>query len=53
MKSAFFATDILGLKIANTYKRVLNSPRIEVRVFSNIQAAADWLRVERKLLLVV
>ena len=35
VKSAFFATDILGLKIANTYKRLLNSPRIEVRVFSN------------------
>ncbi len=49
VKSAFFATDILGLKIANMYKRLLNSPRIEVRVWSNIQAAADWLGVERKL----
>ena len=51
VKSAIFATDILGLKIANLYKRLLNSPRIEVRVWSNIQAAADWLGVERKLLL--
>lgn len=50
VKSAFFATDILGLKIANMYKRLLNSPRIEVRVWSNIQAAADWLGVERQLL---
>src|SRR5580704_19760347 len=33
VKSAFFATDILGLKIANMYKRLLNSPRIEVRVW--------------------
>jgi hypothetical protein len=48
VKSAFFATDILGLKIANTYKRLLTSPRIEVRVCSNIQAAAAWLGVERK-----
>jgi hypothetical protein len=51
VKAAFFATDILGLKIANMYKRLLNSPRIEVRVWSNIQEAADWLGVERKLLL--
>ncbi len=50
VKSAFFATDILGLKIANLYKRLLNSPRIEVRVWSNLPAAAGWLGVERKLL---
>jgi hypothetical protein len=43
VKSAFFATDELGLGIASMYERLLNSPRIEVRVWSNIQAAADWL----------
>ena len=48
VKSAFFATDILGLKIANMYKRMLSSPRIEFRVWSNMQAAADWLGVEPK-----
>jgi hypothetical protein len=50
VKSAFFATDILGLKIASMYKRLLNSPRIEVRVCSNIQTAADWLGVKRETL---
>jgi hypothetical protein len=50
VKSAFLATDILGLKIANMYKRLLHSPRIEVRVWSDIQAAADWLGVERQFL---
>jgi hypothetical protein len=50
VKSAFLATNILGLKIANMYKRLLHSPRIEVRVWSDIQAAADWLGVERQFL---
>jgi hypothetical protein len=43
VKSAFFATDALGLEIASIYGRLLNSSRIEVRVWSDIQAAADWL----------
>src|SRR5271155_5824684 len=43
VKSAFFATDALGIEIASMYERLLNSPRIEVRVWSDIQAAADWL----------
>jgi hypothetical protein len=50
VKSAFFATDQVGLDIANMYARLLNSPRIEVRVWSDIQAAANWLGVERRLL---
>jgi len=50
VKSAFYATDKAGLEIARMYERLLNSPRIEVRVWSDIQAAADWLGVERKLL---
>jgi hypothetical protein len=50
VKSAFFAFNETGLGIAREFARLLNSPRIEVRVWSNLQAAADWLGVERKLL---
>jgi hypothetical protein len=48
VKSAFFATDEAGLALARTFERLLNSPRIEVRVWSNLQAAADWLGVKRE-----
>ena len=48
VKSAFFATDLLGRWIANLYERLLNSSRIEVKVWSDIQAAADWLGVKRE-----
>jgi hypothetical protein len=51
VKSAFFATEEAGLAIARTFERLLNSPRIEVRVWSNLQAAADWLGVKRERLL--
>src|ERR1700733_6816088 len=49
VKSAFFATDKVGLEIARMYERLLNSPRIEVRVWTDIQAAADWLGGEGRL----
>ena len=47
VKSAFFATDRIGIEIARSFEQLLNSPRIEVRVWSNLQAAADWLGVKR------
>ncbi len=45
VKSAFLATDPLALGIARMYEQLLNSPRIVVRVWSDIQEAADWLGV--------
>jgi hypothetical protein len=52
VKSAFLATNALAFEFACMYKTLLNSPRIEVRVWNNWQAAADWLgvRLERLLL---
>ncbi|HVO99570.1 MAG TPA: hypothetical protein VMT15_15975 [Bryobacteraceae bacterium] len=46
VKSAFLATDPLALGIARMYQELLNSPRIKVRVFEDLQAAADWLEVK-------
>jgi hypothetical protein len=45
VKSAFFATSPLAFGVARLYEQLLNSPRIEVRVFSDIESAADWLAV--------
>jgi len=45
VKSAFLATDPLAFGVARMYQQVLNSPRIEVRVWGDMQAAADWLGV--------
>jgi hypothetical protein len=45
VKSAFLATNPLAFGIAHIYEQLLNSPRIEVRVFSEIEAAARWLGV--------
>lgn len=45
VKSAFYAPDVLGFGIASMYGQLLNSPRIEVRVWSDLHAAADWLGV--------
>jgi len=47
VKSAFFATSPLAYGIARMYERMLDSPRIEVRVWSDKQAAADWLGVNQ------
>jgi hypothetical protein len=46
IKSAFLAIDPLAFGIARMYELLLNSPRIEVEVFNEAQAAADWLGVK-------
>ena len=46
VKSAFWATDPLGFGIARMYEQLLNSPRIEVRVWDDKQAAADWIGIK-------
>ncbi|HTF70424.1 MAG TPA: hypothetical protein VK638_47890 [Edaphobacter sp.] len=46
VKSAFFAIDPLAFGIARMYEQMLDSPRIEVRVWGDMQAAADWLGVK-------
>ena len=46
VKSAFWATDPLGFGIARMYEQLLNSPRIEVRVWGDKQAATDWLGIK-------
>jgi len=46
VKSAFLATHPLAAGIARIYEELLKSPRIEVRVFSEMEAAADWLGVK-------
>jgi hypothetical protein len=45
VKSAFLATNPLAVGVARMYEQLLNSPRIEVRVFSELEAAAEWLVV--------
>jgi hypothetical protein len=45
VKSAFLATDPLAIGIARMYEQLLNSPRINVRVWDHRQSAADWLGV--------
>jgi len=46
VKSAFLATHPLACGIARMYAESLNSPRIEVRVFGEMETAAEWLGVE-------
>ena len=46
VKSAFLATNPLTSGIARMYEHLLNSPRIKVRVCSEMQAAGDWLEIE-------
>jgi hypothetical protein len=46
VKSAFFATHPLEFGIARMYELLLNSARIEVRVFSELELAAEWLGVK-------
>jgi hypothetical protein len=46
VKSAFLATHPLSYGIARMYEQMLNSPRIEVRVFSDLEEAAAWLLVK-------
>jgi hypothetical protein len=51
VKSAFLATNPLAFGIARMYEQMLNSPRIEVRVLMDFEAAANWLGVESELLM--
>jgi hypothetical protein len=46
VKSAFLATHPLAYGIARMYEQLLHSPRIEVHVFSQLEAAAEWLGVK-------
>ena len=46
VKSAFLATDPLAFGIARMYEQLLNSPRIEVSVFYELEPAAQWLAVK-------
>jgi hypothetical protein len=46
VKSAFLATNPLMFGIARMYEQMLQSPRIEVSVWRDPQAAADWLGVK-------
>jgi hypothetical protein len=50
VKSAFLAVHPLAFGVARTYQFVLHSPRIEVRVFTDIEAAAEWLMVKPDML---
>jgi hypothetical protein len=45
VKSAILAIGTLAFGAARMYEQLLNSPRIELRVFSDLQAAAEWLAV--------
>lgn len=51
VKSAFLAPEPLAFGIASMYGQLLDSKRIEVRVWTDIQSAADWLGVKRESLL--
>jgi len=46
VKSAFLANHPLSFGIACMYEQLLCSERIEVRVFSKLEDAADWLGVK-------
>ena len=46
VKSAFLATNPLAFGISRMYEQLLNSPRIEVRVWVDLEDAADWLGVD-------
>jgi hypothetical protein len=46
VKSAFLATNPLAFGIARMYQLLLESPRIEVRVFKDLEGAAEWLAVK-------
>jgi hypothetical protein len=50
VKSAFLASHPLALGIARMYEQLLQSPRIEVRVFTDINSAAEWLAIKPELL---
>ncbi len=51
VKSAFLAINPLAFGMARMYEQMLNSPRIEVRVCIDFEAAANWLGVESETLM--
>ncbi len=46
VKSAFLATHLLAYGVARMYEQMLHSPRIEVRIFTELASAAEWLEVK-------
>jgi hypothetical protein len=50
VKSAFLAAHPLAVGVARTYELLLQSPRIEVRVFQDLESAAEWLSVKSDML---
>jgi hypothetical protein len=50
VKSAFLATHPLAFGVARTYQFLLRSTRIEVRIFQDLQGAAEWLFVKPDML---
>ncbi len=46
VKSAFLAIHPVAFGIARMYEELLKSARIEVRVFREMEAAAEWLEVQ-------
>jgi hypothetical protein len=46
VKSAFLAINPLAVGIARMYEQMLDSPRIEVRVWRDLEQAAGWLEVK-------
>ena len=50
VKSAFFAIHPVAFGIASMYQHFLTSPRIELRVFEDLEAAAEWLAVSPDIL---
>jgi hypothetical protein len=45
VRAAFLASDPLHFGLARMYQLMLSSPRIDVRVFSELDPAAEWLGV--------
>jgi hypothetical protein len=50
VKSAFLAALPLAFGVAQMYQLMLHSPRIEVRVFQELEGAAEWLSVKPDML---
>jgi hypothetical protein len=46
VKSAFLAIHAGTHGVASMYQRLLASPRIEVRIFDQLEEAAEWLAVK-------
>jgi hypothetical protein len=53
VKAAFLAKGALAFATARIYEMFLRSDRIEVRVFSRLEDAAEWLEIDAEKLLPV